>query len=92
MIDFDLVYVEMDGVRPRVRQWDERRQISGKQASRVKLVLQPANSPDTNVTTCVSFDHSRGTFKRMNASSCTILVVRKGFRRGHPDLNHPTST
>ena len=49
MIDFDLVYVEMDGVRPRVRQWDERRQISGKQASRVKLVLQPANSPDTNV-------------------------------------------
>ena len=43
MIDFDLVYVEMDGVRPRVRQWDERRQISGKQASRVKLVLQPAN-------------------------------------------------
>ena len=56
MIDFVLVYVQIDGARPNVRQWDdlqeagaERRQIGGKQAPRVKFVLQPANSPDTNV-------------------------------------------
>ena len=56
MIDFDLAYVQMDGARPHVRRWDdlqeagaERRQIGGKQAPRVKFVLQPANSPDTNV-------------------------------------------
>ena len=46
MVDFDLVYVQMDEVRLHVRRWDdlqeagaERRQIGGKQAPRVKFVL-----------------------------------------------------
>jgi len=56
MIDFDLVYVQMDGARPHVRRWDdlqkagaERRQIGGKQAPRVKFILQPANSRQTRM-------------------------------------------
>ena len=56
MIDFDVVYVQMDGVPPHIRRLKdlheagaERRQIGGKQAPRVKFVQQPANSPDVNV-------------------------------------------
>lgn len=53
MIDFDVVFVQMDGARPHVSQMQdagaERRQFKGQKAPRVKFVLQPANSPDTNV-------------------------------------------
>lgn len=56
MIDFDVVYVQLDGARPHVSRWQhlqhagaERRQIKGQKAPHVKFVLQPANSPDTNL-------------------------------------------
>ena len=56
MADFDIVFVQMDGARPHVACMDDlnaagkkRKRVNGKQAPMIKFVLQPANSPDTNL-------------------------------------------
>jgi len=56
MADFDVVFVQMDGARPHVKCKDalnaagaRRKRIDGKQMPLIKFVVQPANSPDTNL-------------------------------------------
>ena len=56
MADFDVVFVQMDNARPHVKRIADlerigktRKRINGKQMPLIKFVLQPANSPDTNL-------------------------------------------
>ena len=56
MADFDVVFVQMDNARPHVKRiadleriGKKRKRIKGKQMPLMKFVLQPANSPDTNL-------------------------------------------
>ena len=56
MADFDVVFVQMDNARPHVKRkthlevaGKRRKRINGKQMPLIKFVLQPANSPDTNL-------------------------------------------
>ena len=56
MADFDVVFVQMDNARPHVKRiadleriGKKRKRINGKQKPLIKFVLQPANSPDTNL-------------------------------------------
>ena len=56
MADFDVVFVQMDGARPHVKRKSDlelagkkRKRIDGKHMPSIKFVLQPANSPDTNL-------------------------------------------
>jgi len=56
MADFDVVFVQMDNARPHVKRiadleriGKKRKRIKGKQMPLIKFVLQPANSPDTNL-------------------------------------------
>ena len=56
MADFDVVFVQMDNARPHVKRIADlerigktRKRINGKQMLLIKFVLQPANSPDTNL-------------------------------------------
>jgi len=56
MADFDVVFVQMDGARPHVKCKDalnaagaRRKRVNGKQMPLIKFVVQPANSPDTNL-------------------------------------------
>ena len=56
MADFDVVFVQMDTTRPHVKRIADlerigktRKRINGKQMPLIKFVLQPANSPDTNL-------------------------------------------
>ena len=56
MADFDVVFVQMDNARPHVKRildlkvaGKRRKRIDGKQMPLIKFVLQPANSPDTNL-------------------------------------------
>ena len=56
MADFDVVFVQMDNARPHVKRiadferfGKKRERTNGKQMPLIKFVLQPANSPDTNL-------------------------------------------
>ncbi len=56
MADFDVVFVQMDNARPHLKRkthlevaGKRRKRINGKQMPLIKFVLQPANSPDTNL-------------------------------------------
>ena len=56
MADLDVVFVRMDNARPHVKRiadleriGKKRKRIKGKQMPPIKFVLQPANSPDTNL-------------------------------------------
>ena len=56
MADFDVVFVQMDNARPHVKRkadlevaGNRRKRINGKQMPLIKFVLQPSNSPDTNL-------------------------------------------
>ena len=56
MADFDVVFVQMDNARPHVKRiadlerfGKKRERTNGKQIPLIKFVLQPANSPDTNL-------------------------------------------
>ena len=56
MADFDVDFVQMDNARPHVKRildlkvaGKRRKRIDGKQMPLIKFVLQPANSPDTNL-------------------------------------------
>ncbi len=56
MAEFDVIFVQMDGARPHAKRKGDlelagqrRKRINGKQMPLIKFVLQPANSPDTNL-------------------------------------------
>jgi len=83
MADFDVVFVQMDNVRPHVKRiadlelfGKKRKRTDWKQMPLIKFVLQPANSPDTNLNDLCFF---RSLSKLVQERSNTALPTRTSF-------------